>query len=144
MKNIILVTHGKFAIGIIDSLKIIYGNVENISYVSLEVSDQLSDIKDNIIKEIEKYENNISTIIITDIVGGSTTRAALETLSHRKNIYIITGLNLGLLLEIVMADIGEDDSKNKEILEDIISDTKETMYLVNNYLERNCQNLEEL
>ena len=43
-----------------------------------------------------------------------------------------------------MADIGEDDSKNKEILEDIIADTKETMYLVNNYLEKNYQNLEEL
>lgn len=48
MKNIILVTHGELAIGILSSLKLIYGEVENIGTVIITASENMGEIKERI------------------------------------------------------------------------------------------------
>ena len=96
MKNIVLVTHGSFAEGILTSLKLVYGNTENTVPVTITASESIQEILSMIRKRIDEFKNDEPVVIITDIAGGSTTQAALEALSYKENIYLLTGLSLGL------------------------------------------------
>lgn len=136
MKNIILVTHGEFATGIITSLELVYGKTENLETVIIHSSETLKEIIENIKEKIIGFKNNLPIVIITDIAGGSSTQAALEILSFNKNnTYLITGLSLGLLLEIVLADMSDNDKKNKEVIREIIENTRQTINFVNDIVE---------
>jgi mannose/fructose/sorbose-specific phosphotransferase system IIA component len=135
MKNIILVTHGELAIGILSSLKLIYGEVENIGTVTITASENMGEIKETIYKKIKEFNNDFPTIIITDITNGSTTQVGLSIMNERKNTYLISGVNLGLLLEVILGDFTHDENKNKELLREIVENAKETISFLNDEIE---------
>lgn len=135
MKNIILVTHGELATGILSSLKLIYGEVENIGTVTITASENMGEVKETIYKKIKEFNNDFPTIIITDITNGSTTQVGLSIMNERKNTYLISGLNLGLLLEVILGDFTQNENKNKELLREIIEDAKETISFLNDEIE---------
>ena len=139
MKNIVLVTHGEFATGIVTSLELVYGKSENLETVTIHSSETLKEIIKNIQDKITGFNNNLPTVIITDIAGGSTTQAALEILSSNENTYLLTGLSLGLLLEVVLADMTDSDEENKEILREIIENTRQTINFVNDFSENEIE-----
>lgn len=143
MKNIILVTHGEFATGIVTSLELVYGKPKNLETVTIHSSETLKEIIKNIQDKITGFNNNFSTVIITDIAGGSTTQAALEILSSNENIYLLTGLSLGLLLEVVLADMTNIDEENKEILREIIENTRQTINFVNDFSESEIEEFDD-
>ena len=143
MKNIVLVTHGGFATGIVTSLELVYGKSENLETVTIHSSETLKEIIKNIQDKIIGFNNNLPTVIITDIAGGSTTQAALEILSSNENIYLLTGLSLGLLLEVVLADMTDSDEENKEILREIIENTRQTINFVNDLSENEMEESED-
>ena len=143
MKNIVLVTHGEFATGIVTSLELVYGKSENLETVTIHSSETLKEIIKNIQDKIKGFNNNLPTVIITDIAGGSTTQAALEILSSNENIYLLTGLSLGLLLEVVLADMTDSDEENKEILREIIENTRQTINFVNDLSENEMEESED-
>ena len=143
MKNIVLVTHGEFATGIVTSLELVYGKSENLETVTIHSSETLKEIIKNIQEKITGFNNNFPTVIITDIAGGSTTQAALEILSSNENTYLLTGLSLGLLLEVVLADMTDSDEENKEILREIIENTRQTINFVNDLSENEMEESED-
>lgn len=143
MKNIVLVTHGEFATGIVTSLELVYGKSENLETVTIHSSETLKEIIKNIQDKITGFNDNLPTVIITDIAGGSTTQAALEILSSNENTYLLTGLSLGLLLEVVLADMTDSDEENKEILREIIENTRQTINFVNDLSENEMEESEE-
>lgn len=143
MKNIVLVTHGEFATGIVTSLELVYGKSENLETVTIHSSETLKEIIKNIQDKITGFNNNLPTVIITDISGGSTTQAALEILSSNENTYLLTGLSLGLLLEVVLADMTDSDEENKEILREIIENTRQTINFVNDLSENEMEESED-
>ena len=143
MKNIVLVTHGEFATGIVTSLELVYGKSENLETVTIHSSETLKEIIKNIQDKITGFNNNLPTVIITEIAGGSTTQAALEILSSNENTYLLTGLSLGLLLEVVLADMTDSDEENKEILREIIENTRQTINFVNDLSENEMEESED-
>lgn len=143
MKNIVLVTHGEFATGIVTSLELVYGKSENLETVTIHSSETLKEIIKNIQDKITGFNNNLPTVIITDIAGGSTTQATLEILSSNENTYLLTGLSLGLLLEVVLADMTDSDEENKEILREIIENTRQTINFVNDLSENEMEESED-
>ena len=143
MKNIVLVTHGEFATGIVTSLELVYGKSENLETVTIHSSETLKEIIKNIQDKITGFNDNLPTVIITDIAGGSTTQAALEILSSNENTYLLTGLSLGLLLEVVLADMTDSDEENKEILREIIENTRQTINFVNDFSENEMEESED-
>lgn len=143
MKNIVLVTHGEFATGIVTSLELVYGKSENLETVTIHSSETLKEIIKNIQDKITGFNDNLPTVIITDIAGGSTTQAALEILSSNENTYLLTGLSLGLLLEVVLADMTDSDEENKEILREIIENTRQTINFVNDLSENEMEESED-
>lgn len=133
MKNIILVTHGDFAKGILSSLQLVMGDVPGVDYVSITAQETIAEIVAMIREKKASYGNGRPTVIITDIAGGSTTRAALEAAAAEPGIYVLTGLNLGLLLEVALMEPGEDDTAIRSKLRTAVDHSKAMMYLVDSF-----------
>ena len=99
MYQFIIATHGLFAEGIKNSIEIILGKFENLSTLSC-YTDSNFNLKKEIDEILKKY-NNKEVIVITDIFGGSVNNLFMEEIPLNKNIHLITGLNLPLVLNLL-------------------------------------------
>ena len=114
--EILLLTHGDWGKYIIDAGKMIVGNVDRVSQISLNPADTFEEF-------YEKVENKVSemkegSLIITDIFGGTTTNEAAK-LSLSDKINIISGLNAPLLFEALLnIDSINEDSVLDSIVEE--------------------------
>lgn len=99
MNKILICSHGSLSSGLLNSLKIIVGNVKNIDALTFyENQDGVEDLK-----KLEEYfksnvENNI--IVMTDLFGGSVNQEIIKLSSKYNNIRIVTGVNFPLLLDL--------------------------------------------
>ena len=117
MYQFIIATHGLFAEGIKNSIEIILGKFENLSNLSC-YTDSNFNLKKEIDEILKKY-NNKEVIVITDIFGGSVNNLFMEEIPLNKNIHLITGLNLPLVLNL----LGEQE--NYLIPEELIQNSME-------------------
>lgn len=114
--EILLLTHGDWGKYIIEAGKMIVGNVDRVSQISLNPADTFEEF-------YEKVENKVSemkegSLIITDIFGGTTTNVAAK-LSLSYKINIISGLNAPLLFEALLnIDSINEDSVLDSIVEE--------------------------
>lgn len=121
MKKIFLVSHGKFAEGLKMSAEMICGEQKGLYAKCMLVGEHPS-------KHIKEVESELSidgpNIILADLFGGSMCNEALK-LSDKPNTYVVAGMNLPLLIEILFANI-----ESKEDIQSIITRTKDSMKLV--------------
>ena len=69
-------------------------------------------------------------IIVTDIPGGSTTQTAIKQIEKRDNIYVVTGMNLGLVMSLSFLNLTSNKENNRRVINEAIEETKNGMYLV--------------
>lgn len=137
MINILLASHGPLAKSILDSAKMIVGNEKNIQYLTLDESDDPKEFY----KKIEsKIQCDCDNLIITDIPGGTPSNQSLNILTKYKNVRLVTGLNLSMVIEASLSvcdsidelmcdiiNIGKDSIKELSIIESSSDDLDELM-----------------
>lgn len=132
MSKIIIASHNKLAQGLKDTLEYILPNSLEIIPVTAYVDDQpLDEIVDGIFDKLEEDEQ---VIAFTDIMGGSVNQEFAKRIG-RKNYFLVTGVNLPLLLNITLllqnGEVTEDDIRNA------IEESKGQMFYVNDVLATN-------
>lgn len=128
--KILIATHGKFAAGIKDSLQMITGIYDDIEAICV-YSQKDIDYKDLIESKVKEHDYSTSNLlVITDLVGGSVNN---EFMKHIKDypFYLVGGLNLGLLLELVM----QKDDLNEESIRSCCSNGEKFIVFCNDCLE---------
>lgn len=130
MKDIILVSHGRLASGVLSSVELITGDQDHIHAIDMYLDDKKLDEKFNELVSSKEIDLN-QTIVITDILGGSVNQEILTKVDLNQTL-IITGMNLPLLLSIVTTDW---NSLNKESIQAIINQANEQIIIVNNLLD---------
>lgn len=100
MINYIIATHGHLSEGILSALKLLIGEGYNIDIIAAYVDDIPLDVKFQDI--FNKYDEDSSTLIFTDILGGSINQYFLRQIIEGLDIHVITGINLALILELVL------------------------------------------
>ncbi|WP_157777185.1 PTS sugar transporter subunit IIA [Erysipelothrix larvae] len=115
MIKLIICGHGNFASGLLSSLSLIIGNNSNIYCIDFGGEDDGSGIKNLFMK----YAGNSQTIIATDLYGGTPFKQAAMLSMSLSNIHVLTGINLGMLLELSF----RLNSTNSiyEILEEVVA-----------------------
>lgn len=131
LRKILICTHGEMANGIINSLELIAGEVKNVKALSVNMEDTIEQIKSSIEDFINGCLPEDDKIILTDIPGGSTTQASFYFISTEKRVHVLTGLNLGLLLEIYLSS--EEDTRL--LLTNSLQAGKETLNYLNSTYE---------
>jgi fructoselysine/glucoselysine PTS system EIIA component len=102
-RKFLIATHGTFSAGIKSSLDIILGSVGDVFLIQAYIDDTTS-VETEIKKILEQIIDEDELIIFSDILGGSITNKIIEQAAHKPNIHIVTGFNLPLLIDIILAD----------------------------------------
>lgn len=109
--KIILASHGRLALGMQDTLKIIVGEFSNLTAYAAYLNGDETKYVDEIKKSIEDDPNE-QFIIVTDVLGGSVNTNLTQLLRDHKNVRLIAGMNLPLVMELVTKT---DDLSTKDI-----------------------------
>lgn len=112
MVNLIVATHGKFSEELVNSAKMVYGEVDNLYVVTFLPGEG----QDNLVEKYEAiiagFETDIPVLFLVDLFGGSPYNAAARVVAKRPQDDIVTGVNLPMLLEAMDASADEDNASD--------------------------------
>lgn len=118
-----MASHGTFASGIKSSLDILLGKSDMVTVI-----DGYLD-QDSLESKLEEFFQSIpeteQVIMVSDLYGGSVNQKMYLHLT-RPNTYLITGMNLALVLALVM----NTKPLDREDLQTIVNDSREALRLV--------------
>lgn len=97
--EIILMSHGLMAEEILNSAKMILGNQINYPVVSMAQNDGIEGTINKLNKILEETSDIRNIIILVDLMGGTPANVAMVKASMDKRIQVVTGMNLGMVLE---------------------------------------------
>ena len=108
--KVLILSHGKLAGSLFETVEFIYGSTDGLAYINMpDPFDQRKYEED--IRKIVEDSGEDGVLILCDLFGGSPfltcTRILKDAYDHME---IVTGVNLGMLLEL-MGNIEEDDLK---------------------------------
>lgn len=106
MLGIVIATHGKLSDGLKDSAEVIIGVTNNIATVNLNHGDDVQALGEKIKTAVETVNQEEGVIVLVDLVSASPYNQSVLITSQldealRKNVYIIGGVNLPMLLETI-------------------------------------------
>lgn len=135
MFQFIIATHGNFAKGIENTIEIILGKFENLETLSCYTVEGF-DLNFEIDRILKKYKEK-EIIVVTDIFGGSVNNGFMERIPNNKNLNVISGLNLSLILEL----LGEQDDyiNARELIINAMSNSIDSVKYGNLELEKEQQ-----
>jgi fructoselysine and glucoselysine-specific PTS system IIA component len=128
-RKFLIATHGTLAAGIKSSLDIIIGSMEHVFLIQAYVDENTS-VETEIKSLMEKVNDNDELVVFTDILGGSVTNQVLQH-SLKSNVHVISGFNLPLIIDIMLADT---ETPINEAIGTAIDNAKEQMVYVNKLL----------
>ncbi len=118
MTKIIVVAHGQFPDGILTSLELIAGQQEDVVAINFTAGKSADQLKEEIQNELSE---NQDVLILTDLLGGTpfNISSTLSVEHGDKNIKVLSGLNLAMLLEAAFTRIIESnlDSLTDKVIE---------------------------
>ena len=135
MVHIVVATHGYFAKGILDSIKLICGEQENITYFCAYVDgesmeDGDSEITNKLENLLDSFPKEDEVVVLVDLLGGSVCNEFIK-LTGRRPFHLIAGLNLGLLMQFVFTS----EKLTKEKINEIIGEARQSIVYVNDLVE---------
>lgn len=130
MIKLLLASHGDLADGIYSSLKIIVGEQNNISTLCAYKEEEF-DLQKEISNILINLQKEDKLIVITDIFGGSVNNEFMNNLQS-KNFYLIAGLNLPLVMELITIQ-NEDDIEG--MIKSALENSKDSIKYCNPIIE---------
>ena len=123
MRHYVIASHGGFSEGIYESIKIIIRN-RQVS-ISSAFIDGKNDIEVLVNGTLEKIPSSDEIIVCTDVFGGSVNTEFMKQLKTRKNLYLITGMNLPLLMQLFLS---AEENTERMILDIVNSEDTHVKY----------------
>ncbi|MFC7395359.1 PTS sugar transporter subunit IIA [Scopulibacillus cellulosilyticus] len=132
MRYFLFASHGRFADGILDSVELIMGKQNNIRTINAYTKEN-KDIKSEITKIIESISAEDELIVVTDIFGGSVNNEFMNLLNDRR-IYLIAGLNLPLVIELI--SLSRVNSDTDQMIKTALRNAKNSIQYCNYQLSQ--------
>ena len=128
--KVLVVSHGSFAKSLVETGAMITGFNNASDFFILDSDKNIAEYENEIFTYFEDYNDDI--LVLADIQGGSPFNTVLKLIrqSSRNNIYIITGINLPLYIEVVSL-IKFDNSNLTQIVEQIKSIKDSSIKFIN-------------
>lgn len=111
MNRIILASHGGLSAGMLDTVRMIVGDIPHVYALSTQ-RDETETIVEVTRKLIQGFGKGDRVFILTDILSGSVNNDMLSLVGEFPDITVICGMNAGLVLEMVTMD---DDPSAEEL-----------------------------
>ncbi len=104
MINIVLVSHGELGDALIQAAEMIAGPAEQVLAVPLLPGENLESFSEKLNTALQGIAGE-EILVLIDLFGGTPYNAAVR-LALQENVECVTGANLPMLLELIMARDG--------------------------------------
>jgi PTS system mannose-specific IIA component len=121
----IIVSHGKLAEEILNTLTIILGETVNIEAISIGWYDDVEASKKKINESLKKVDQKNGVLIFTDMFGGTPSNLSFSFLKDNQ-VEIITGVNLPMLIKF--ASLQRSHSL-QEVAKKVVEQGKKNIHL---------------
>lgn len=115
MRKIVLASHGMLAAGMKSSLEMIAGALPHVD-VLCAYTDGVPDLKRALSATVEALGPEDELVLVTDVLGGSV-NTEVSQFCGLPRVYVVTGMNLGLVLSLALSDEGDTEAVIDECLE---------------------------
>ena len=127
MCRIIFASHGDLSKGMKNSVNMLAGSVsDKVETYSLYTGESPNDYYQKLLKEIPNSDEQV--IILCDIKGGSV-HTTLAQLTQLNNVIVLSGMNLGMVLDIVLR---YQEGIPSEDYEELLDSSREGITLLTN------------
>ncbi len=123
MIGLIVTGHANFGSGITSSVNLIAGEQEAYRGVDFLPTYSTEDLTRELSKALDELKDCEGVIIFTDLMGGTPFNVSAQLGRERKDIRVIAGTNLPMLVEVVMSRKFMDDLD--ELVDSLIETGKE-------------------
>lgn len=138
--KVIVVSHGGFSKGVVDSVQMLTGEQKDFIAYSLLPEQTVTDLTEQLRKELEKTPKGEEVIFLTDLFHGSPFNAVVSLMKDYKFSHI-TGINIPLVVSLMLERYG--DKTAEEICETILEDAPDTILNVNKLFKENKEEEDE-
>ena len=129
MRKYLIATHGTFASGIKSSIDLIMGESEHL-FLLQAYTDGNKSLQMEIEAVLKQINPEDELIVFSDLTGGSITNQIIQY-GLKENVFIVAGMNLPLLLDIMLAD---PEIPVIDVIEKGIENAREQIVFVNNLI----------
>lgn len=116
MKGIILTSHGTYASGLYQTVKMIAGDFPNIKIVEFHEGDNLENFDQKLI-DAYKDLNYKDIVVITDLAGGTPFNRSVMSLADKGNVAFLSGANFAMVYEALSSEIEDLSEFVADVLE---------------------------
>lgn len=106
MIGILVVSHGPLAAGLVNALEMILGKQESLDFLGLKVGEDTDSYSHRLQKKLKKMNQGSGVLIFADLMGATPFNVSARQIYNQPTYDIITGANLPLLLETLIARQG--------------------------------------
>lgn len=131
MRQFIIASHAHFAAGINESVSLLSGERGNIRTLSMYV-DGNNDLAAAAAKMLDETPEGDDLVVCTDLFGGSVNNEFTSIVQRRPNTYLVTNMNLPLLIQLLFAEEGRDTA---EVIREICAAGETRVKFVNDLIE---------
>lgn len=135
MRQFIIASHAHFAAGINESVSLLSGERDNVRTLSMYV-DGNNDLAAAAAKMLDETPEGDDLVVCTDLFGGSVNNEFTAIVQRRPNTYLVTNMNLPLLIQLLFADETRDtaevireicaaDDTRVKFVNDLVDDTED-------------------
>ncbi len=114
MKQILIATHGKMASGIRYTAELIVGKMAEITTIDAYVTPE-DNVEEQFAAYFKEHEQD-KIIVFTDLMGGSVNQKLMQY-AKQDNVILITGTNLPILMQVMLADEDMTEEELQEYIE---------------------------
>ena len=135
-KKLLIATHSVFADGIKNAMELVTGEQNSVSTLCAYTND-MTEVVTPIKEIIDALCDDEELIVTTDIFGGSVNNEFMKYLS-KSNIYLIAGVNLPLLFELIM---NLESENTVQMIETAVKNARKQLQYCNPLIQ--CSIIEE-
>ena len=100
MIGIIVVSHGTLSEHLVSAASLILGEAKDVKAITFLARESLEDLRQKTSEAAKEFTTD-GCLIFTDIMGGSATNVSIEIMKSREDVFVVTGVNLPMLIEAI-------------------------------------------
>jgi len=103
MIGIVLATHGELGRALIGAMEMIVGAQSLVAALSLQLADRLEDAATRLQEALDGADDGDGVLVLTDMLGGTPSNLCLALIGGRRQVDVVSGVSLPMLLKAVQA-----------------------------------------
>ena len=135
MIGIVVVSHGLLSEQLIGAASLILGEAKAVKAVTFMARESLEDLRKKTSEAASEFTED-GCLIFTDIMGGSATNVSIEIMKSRNDVYVVTGVNLPMLLEAINS---RESSSLKDLANQVSNSGTRSIINLKEYFEKRAK-----